>query len=348
MNPPAPSPESVPLPSPDGNHASCATRRTWVLIGLAVLVSLVALLRLCVGETFGFPTGEYADLMLQLRQMRLLCALAVGAALAVSGTSLQALLRNPLAEPYLLGLSSGAAVGVMVQMLVSYHLGQHLGAMHLGALAGALLSMSIVFAAGRRRGSIDPLGLLLVGVVLSTINGAVVMLLNYLAGPGGLRDDVMRWMMGYLNEALEPSTVYISIALIAGGVLVLLSQARAMDVATFSDAEALSLGVNLTRLRALLFMLSGLLAATAVVLAGPVAFVGLICPHLARLLLGPSHRALLIGSALLGMTLITLADTAVVALDVGQGRLPLGIFTATLGGITFLAMLRPQLGRGLE
>ena len=133
------------------------------------------------------------------------------------------------------------------------------------------------------------------------------------------------------------------------GFAVLTRSARAMDVASLSDAEAMSLGVRLNRLRTVLFLAATVLAAGAVVLAGPIAFVGLIAPHLARLALGPRHGPLLIGAALIGAGLVVAADTvsALLALKLGIGRMPIGIFTAMLGGPAFLWMLRPHLGRSL-
>jgi len=323
------------------------TRRITILVGLGFALIGVMALRMCIGEQFGWPSGEFADQIVNIRKLRLVAALIVGAGLAISGVSLQALLRNPLAEPYLLGLSSGAAVGVMVQMLINFKLGRYTGTSHTGALIGALASMSIVYMAGRKRGMIDPLGLLLVGVVLSTINAAIIMLLNYVASPAGLREDLARWMTGYLNETVSWSTIRIIGGLTVAGFFILMGHARAMDAASFSDSEAMSVGVNLTRLRSVLFVSSGVLAAGAVLLAGPIAFVGLVCPHVARLLLGPTHRSLLIGSALIGAILIVSADAASVGLDMGQGRLPLGIFTSTIGGLSFLILLRPYLGRGM-
>jgi iron complex transport system permease protein len=284
--------------------------------------------------------------ILQTRVHRLLLAGVVGVALALSGVALQALLRNPLAEPYILGLSTGAAAGMMGQRLLLYYLGLQFGASHTGALVGAAATMVIVFLAGRRRGVIDPLGLLLTGVVLSTINGALIMMFNYLIGPGGIRDDLTRWMMGFLNEGAAMSSVATVAGLTALGGGVLLAAARAMDVASLSDAEAISLGVRLQRLRAVQFCVASVLAAGAVVLAGPIAFVGLICPHLGRLLVGPRHGPLLISSALLGAALIIAGDTisALLHVQLGIGRMPIGVFTAMLGGPAFLWMLRPHLG----
>lgn len=328
---------------------SAQHRAPTVLIALMVVLMFLSFGRLFIGETVGWPTGEHASLFLEFRLMRTLAALAVGAALATSGVALQALLRNPLAEPYILGLSTGAALGVTVQLSLSYALSQSIGPTHLGALSGALVSMAIVYVAGRRHGIVDPLGLLLVGVVLSTLNGALIMLVRYLTqGEAGLNDQLVRWMMGYLDESVSRGAIAVVAIMTVAGVAVLASCGRAMDVASFSDAEAQSLGVNLRRLRMLLFFVSSLLAAGAVVLAGPIAFVGLIAPHVGRMLLGPAHVTLVLGSAAIGAILIVCADGAIVAMDFGQGRMPMGILTALIGGPTFLYMLRSQLGRGIE
>ncbi len=319
------------------------------VLGLVMLAAVAA--RLLIGSAdLGWPTGVHGDIVIRDRVLRMLIGLVVGVALSVSGVSLQTLLRNPLAEPYILGLSTGAGAGIMVQSYLHYLIRDEVavGTNAGGAVMGAAAIMLIVFLAGRRRGVIDPLGLLLTGVVLSTICGALILMMNYLVGPGGIRDDISRWMMGNLDGDVGVA----SLGLIAGvtvlGFVLLLANSRAMDVATTSDSEAESLGVNLPRLRALLFAVASLLAAGAVVLAGPIAFVGLICPHIARLLLGPRHGPLLIGSALLGAALVITADTTSAALNLwlGIGLMPIGIFTAIVGGPAFLWMLRPQLGRG--
>jgi len=317
---------------------------------LLMLIGLV-ILRLHMGASFGWPVGEYAEIALHLRGLRATEAICVGAALAAGGVALQVLLRNPLAEPYILGLSSGAAVGVMAQMLLSYQLGMAIQAgvlaNHLGALIGSMISLVLVYAIGQRKGVIDPLGLLLVGIILSSINGSIIMLINYLPGPAGLREDLSRWMMGYLHESLAQSTV-ITICVITGiGIAILWRLASDMDAATFPSEEAHSMGVRLKRLRIILFVISGVLASGAVVLAGPVAFVGLVCPHVARLLVGPTHRLVIPASVLCGAILILVADSFSTWIDIltNRGRLPIGIFTAVIGGVSFLWLLRPQLGR---
>ncbi len=338
------------------------TRRGWWVVAVLGLVLLGAAgLRLTVGSSaVGWPGGPDGGVIVGLRVDRLAVAAVVGVALSVAGVALQALLRNPLAEPFILGLSTGAAAGMMVQWWVTAALGWVVlpGLGSVGALVGAAASMGIVFAAGRRRGfgfrgGIDPLALLLTGVVLSTINGALIMLMHHLAGPRRLAEDLARWMMGSLSveggsvtgwwvRGEVPWTLVVASSLTAGGYGLLQARGRAMDVATLGPDEAGALGVRLGRLRVELFVVSSVLAAAGVVLAGPIAFVGLVCPHVARLVVGPGHRALLPASAVLGAALVVLADVAGAGLAVafGVGVVPLGVFTALVGGVAFLWMLR--------
>lgn len=320
------------------------------LIGLLLLAAVAArLLTSTVG--FGLPTGENAAFLLGERLHHLGVATIVGVALALSGVSLQALLRNPLAEPYILGLSTGAGLGLMLQGYIAITFAVALGPSALGAVIGSAVTLLIVFLASRRRGIIDRLGLLLAGVVLSTINGALILLLDYLAGEGILRTRVAEWMMGQL--AVQPMGVADTVAAVvaAVGLFLLYVHGPAMDIATLDDDEAASLGVAVGRLRLVLLTTASVLAAAAVVVAGPIAFVGLIAPHIARTLLGPVHRPMILASAMLGATLLIAADTASAAIAYARpslGMIPVGIFTALIGGPAFLWMLRPQLGRGME
>ncbi|MEM1107437.1 MAG: iron ABC transporter permease [Planctomycetota bacterium] len=339
-------------------------------ICLLVVFVGVVFLRLVVGTSrFGFSLGSDAWIVLAYRGDRLVVAAVVGAALAVAGVALQALLRNPLAEPFILGLSTGAAAGIVGQRLLAAALSLSLGVGFGGAGIGAAFCMLVVYLASRRRGVLDPLGLLLTGVVLSTINGALIMLAVHLQ-PNLLRVELSEWMMGYLNVdhgavaswltgvIKDGSTFWVGFPWLLfsiGGFLLtgfwlLWRQARAMDVATLSPGEAEAMGVNLRRLRLVLFFVSSGLAAGAVVLAGPIAFVGLVGPHVARLLVGPSHRGLLWCSMLIGASLVILSDAAGAALARwwNVGVVPLGVFTAVVGGLTFLWMLRPHLGRGVQ
>lgn len=321
-----------------------ARRAMVTLVGLVVVLVGVSILRMCVGQTFGWPDRH--DILV-IRGNHLMTALVVGTALATSGVGLQALLRNPLAEPFILGLSTGAGVGIVAQSLIVRNFGLDAQPAHVGALVGAILSMAIVFFAAHRGGIIDRVGLLLTGIVLSTINGALIMLINYLNGPGGLQNNIASWMMGNFMEVDKLWHFWAVAGVTVVGLGIFLCLGRAMDAASFSSAESISLGVPLRNLRATLFIVAGTLAAGSVVLAGPIAFVGLISPHMARLLLGPIHRWVLLGSAVIGAALLVLANSASEVVDMyyETGILPVGIFIALLGGPMFLWILRPYLGR---
>jgi len=345
--PPA-SPASPPSPARPGRGRSVT-----VLLVLLVLLCIVSVLRLVTGETFGWPGSNE---VLSLRIDRLLIGLTVGAGLAVAGALLQGLLRNPLASPYILGVSSGAALGVMVGWMGWLAV---IGPVddHLAALGGAAVTLVIVLLLAQKRGRLDPLGLLLVGVIVNAINGAAIMFINYLS-PHGLRGNMALWLLGYFNEDVASEVLYTfggtgltTLHLAAGAtglcIIAAVAMGRGLDVASFADDEAHAMGVNLALLRLVMFALAGVMTAAAVVLAGPIGFVGLICPHIVRLAAGPHHRTLLIGSALAGAGLIVGADVAVKQLDVGQGMMPIGVLTALIGGPVFVILLRPQLGRGV-
>ena len=333
-----------------GRFLSGLDRRTgFVLIGLAVLLVAAVIGRLLVGYDHGWPGLDASGReVLEIRAQRGAMALIVGAALSVAGALLQALLRNPLASPYLLGVSSGAAVGVMVsRMLLYFGVASAWTAIStpVAAALGALGSLVVVYLLAQKRGWVDPLGLILVGVIVNAINGAAVMFINYLA-PRGMRGDIALWMMGFLNSNTDWGTIG-GIAAITIAIIVLVTiKGRALDVATFSDAEAASMGVNLPRLRLVVFALAGLLTAGTVLLAGPIGFVGLICPHAVRLAIGPRHQPLLVGSALAGAALMLGADVLVQVVAPRHGQMPIGAIMALIGGPVFLLMLRPQLGRG--
>jgi iron complex transport system permease protein len=317
--------------------------RQW--IGLAVL----ALCVLCAGVLrvladrppeggFGFawPAEEYA----LFRWMALCTGLIVGAALGVSGTLLQSMLRNPLASPFILGVSSGAGLGVMLALYIAHINGHIPGTLFetVPAVLGAFGVLAVVFALGRRERGLDPVTVILVGVVLSTMCGAGMMLLQSLV-PTGLRGEFLRWLMGRIPEAPSMATLSVCAALTVVGTLIAMRMGRAMDVSVLPDDECHAAGVSLRRLRLWQFIVAGVLAAAAVALAGPIGFVGLIAPHAARIVLGPEHTARLLGAVLIGAMLVVGGDVIRQSIDLGHGRLPIGIFTALLGGPAFIWLL---------
>lgn len=321
------------------------SRQMLGMAGLLLLVLAVCLLRLLIDRsldgqiTLAWPAPQWAT----YRWNAMIIGLIVGAALGISGTLLQALLRNPLAEPFILGLSSGAGLGVMVMLYIAYRFHLHSAGLQtdvrtVPAIIGALVVLGIVYGLGQRRGWLDPVSLVLVGVIMSTICGAAIMFVQHLV-PTGLRGEFTSWLMGYIPEtaaAWEVGTTAIIVVIGLGLSMVL---GRAMDAATLGDDEAHSVGLAIGPLRLLLFIVAGALAAVAVALAGPIGFVGLVGPHAARLILGPRHTLLVPGAAMMGMALIVGADVFRQAIDVGAGRMPIGIFTAIIGGPVFLWLM---------
>lgn len=317
--------------------------------GLAVLCVFLAgaaLLRLAIGpaggDGGGLSLGFASGAILELRLTAVASAALLGAALSLSGLALQGLLRNPLASPFILGVSSGAGFGVTLALALPLALGlpaARFGGEVVGASAGALAAIVLVgWLGGARRGG-DPTTLVLTGVVAGAILSAGSMLVEQLV-PFGMRGDLLSWMAGRLPELPSRAAMLTLASSVAVGATLLAARARALDVACLSDEEAASSGVDLARLRFELFVVGGLLAAIAVAYAGPIGFIGLIGPHAARRLVGSHHRALVPASALAGAALLVGADLVRQAIDLGTGRLPVGVVTAIVGGPAFLWLLR--------
>lgn len=301
---------------------------------LLLACAIVVTLRLMVGtEGWGIASDSAIH---QLRLDRVFIGSIVGASLGLSGALLQSLLRNPLASPDLMGLSAGAGFAVTLR---TWQVGSLLGASSAAfpALIGAMGVLFFVWFLSQRRGIIDPITMILVGVIVSVILGAATMLVVSMMPDRGF--SVSRWMMGTLREQVDATTLMVC----AGLVLVVLVwsgiAARSFDVMALGEDEARSIGVSVSRVRAGQFIGAGLLTAISIVLAGPIGFVGLVCPHLVRLLVGPGHRTLIIGSALAGIALVVGADTLVRAIPTDAGRIPIGVITSLIGGPVFLLML---------
>jgi iron complex transport system permease protein len=266
----------------------------------------------------------------QLRLPRSLSAFAVGGVLALAGAMMQVLLRNPLGDPYVLGVSGGAASAVLGGML----LGLQSAWLTPLAFAGALLSMLLVFAVGHRASHGDTNRLLLTGVVMAAGWGALISLILSLGPPMRL-PGMLFWLMGDLSDALSPWPTLFILAL---GLVFGMHLAPRLNLAVYGLQQAAVLGVNPVRLRVQLYFLASLLTAAAVSVAGAIGFVGLVTPHLVRLLGGSDHRLLLPVSVLLGGSLLTLADTAARTL-ISPMQLPVGVLTALLGVPVFLWLL---------
>ncbi|HEB67738.1 MAG TPA: iron ABC transporter permease [Gammaproteobacteria bacterium] len=301
-------------------------------LGLALMLGSVPVTAGDVLAVFaGRADGMAGRLVLELRLPRALSAFATGALLAVAGSLMQVLVRNPLADPYVLGISGGAAVAALLALLAG------LGGLWLtgSAFGGALLAMLLVFGLAHRNGDWSPTRLLLTGVVLASGWGALVSFL-LVVSPDSRLHGMLFWLMGDLAYAGDPGP---ALAILGLGLLACWPLARDLNVLQRGDLQAGALGVDTRKLQRRLYLLASLLTASAVVQAGSIGFVGLVIPHLVRLLGLTDHRLLLPGAALAGGGLLVLADTLARTLLAPQ-QLPVGIITALIGIPLFLHLLQ--------
>lgn len=271
-----------------------------------------------------------ALILWDLRLPRTLTAFAVGGSLALAGALIQVLLRNPLGDPYVLGVSGGASAAVLAALLAGLPVAWQPGL----AFVGAAVSMALVFALGGRDGALGVERLLLTGVVVATGWAALISFALSVAPPAQL-PGMLFFLMGDLADAPTPWPA--AIALVAGLALAL-AFARDLNLLTLGELRAATLGVEAGRLRLGLYLLSSLLTAVAVSTAGGIGFVGLVAPHMVRLAGGSDHRWVLPGAVLLGGALLTIADTAA-RVAVAPRQLPVGVLTALVGVPLFLYLL---------
>lgn len=342
--------------------------RWWGAALLGVALAAASAARLWLGRDpssgaveWAWPSGE----IVALRVGALASAAVAGASLGLSGLLLQVLLRNPLASPFVLGLSSGAGLGATVAAwalgsiaagapgspgiaaAIAAWVPAHGAFTVVPATAGALATLGIVLLLGTRRGLIDPVAMVLSGVVIAAICGALTLVLQQSMPPAS-RADAATWFLGRIPEIPDRSVLIVAVVALGACMGWAFRAGRQLDLASTSDDEARSLGVRLGALRLRMYLASGALAATSVALCGPVAFVGFIAPHLARLLLGARHGPLVGASVCAGALTLVVADAARQALDIGAGRLPIGVLTALVGGPAFLLVLRSMRGQGVS
>ncbi|MBI3094294.1 MAG: iron ABC transporter permease [Rhodocyclales bacterium] len=319
-------------------------RALLLLAALAALAlaSLVAALlagsyAVAPGAVWGALTGAGQDtagaVVSGLRLPRALAAFACGGLLALAGALMQVLLRNPLADPYVLGISGGAAVGALLAMLA----GLALAWINLLAFAGAFAAMLLVFGLARGDGSWTQTRLLLTGVIVAAGCSAVVALILSVAPEHQLR-SMLFWLMGDLSHAGTPWPALLVLAL---GLAAALPLSRDLNLLARGDLIARTLGVQVRGLRGAVYVLASLLTAVAVTTAGSVGFVGLVVPHLVRLAVGNDQRVLLPAATLAGGSLLVIADTLARTVVAPQ-QLPVGVLTALLGVPVFLYLLSRQ------
>jgi len=293
------------------------------------------------GALAGRVEGAAADIVLRVRLPRALLAALVGASLATAGALFQALLRNPLADPYVLGVSGGAALGGIAVLAAGGGLGLGYAAVPPASFAGALATLLLLFAVAGGRGRLSPTTLLLTGVVFNAFASAAIV---FLASSAGLTEgaSLFLWLIGNLSEGRVEVAGAVG-AFLALGLGCALPFARALNLLALGEEPAAQLGVPVETVKRLLLVATSLMVGAAVAVSGLIGFVGLIIPHLLRLAFGPDHRVLLPAAALGGAAFLVVCDT--VARTVLGGReLPVGAITALAGGPLFLALLRRRPG----
>jgi iron complex transport system permease protein len=293
---------------------------------------------MAIGNLAGVGTydvsSSHQTIVSDVRLPRILLAATVGFALAAAGTVMQGFFRNPLADPSIIGVSSGAAVGAVAA--IAFPALVPIGDVHLPAFVGALVTAFLVYAIATEGGRTPVATLLLAGVAIQAFLGAIISFMLVHSGEN-LREAVI-WMMGHLHRSGWGDVAFaLPVALV--GVLVLGAYTREMNVLLLGEEDAQHLGVNVQRTKLLLLALASIVTAAGVAVAGITGFVGLVVPHMMRLIVGPDHRILLPTSALAGASFLVVADTVARVGVFGLPIVPVGIVTATVGAPFFLYLL---------
>jgi iron complex transport system permease protein len=326
-------------------------RKTLVACGLLLLALLAAILvmslfgserlpiraSICaivsLGQSCGLTPDQYA-ILLEIRLPRIFLAAAVGASLAAAGASYQALLRNPLAEPYLLGVSNGAAVGTMIALVF---FGAQEWSRPLMAFSGALLATFLVYRLAHGRAGATPERLILAGVILTTFLSSAIVFVTTLMDATRIRSFTF-WLLGDLSGTTT-NLLTLAIIVAIAGTAVLAANARSLNLLMLGERDAFDLGVEVGRVRLIVFFVASLLVGSSVASSGSVGYVGLVVPHLVRLSLGSDNRITVPTAALSGALFVVVADT-IARTIIAPRELPVGAITALIGAPLFVYLLK--------
>ncbi|GMU78457.1 MAG: ABC transporter permease [Acidimicrobiia bacterium] len=330
--------------------------RAWVLftiLGVGLAVAAVVATAIGAFDTtpsevvrvithrIGLPVGARPEPLVDsvvwdIRIPRVLLAIVVGGALGCAGAAMQGSFANPLAEPGIIGVSSGAALGAVAAIVGGFVL-LDTWSVAAAAFVGGLITVAVVYFASRSDGRTEVVTLILTGVALNALAGAVIGLITYLSNDAELR-SITFWTLGSVAQATWPK-VLVVLPIAIAGVVVASTQARRLDLLALGERSARHLGVDVERLRVLMLFVIALLTAAAVAVSGIILFVGLVMPHIVRMIAGPGHRVLLPASALAGALALVVADT-ISRTAIEPSEIPLGVLTALVGAPFFLWMLR--------
>lgn len=352
--------QAAPTPAAAGHEAPVMDVRLrrvpWLLAALVLGLVLAALVSVGTGQYSISPAEVVAGLrraltgaaapdratqmadaaLVTVRLPRVLMALLVGAALACGGALMQGVFGNPLAEPGIVGVSSGAAAAACIVIVFGLtFLGEW--TMVAGAFVGGLVATAVVYTTARQDGRTEVVTLVLTGIAVNAVGGAVIALMTFL-GDSSAREEIVFWQLGSLNGS-RWDHVWIVTPVVLVCLAASLLSARSLDLLALGEKPARHLGVDVERLRLSVVVLVALLTSAAVAFAGIISFVGLVVPHLIRMMVGPGHRVLLPASMLGGALLLAVADT-VARTAVPYADLPIGLLTALVGGPFFFYLIR--------
>ncbi|WDP91011.1 MAG: iron ABC transporter permease [Desulfobacter sp.] len=317
---------------------------TLVTVLLLILLALAAGISLSVGAA-GIRVAEIPGILMAgpgsaeygiltgIRLPRTLLGLAMGGALALAGTLLQGMFKNPLVEPYTLGISGGASLGICVNILLKLYTHMGIIAYPLSGFAGASLVIILVYGLNRRTRYIKSNRMLLTGVMISYVASSLVMLLMALAESDDLQNIVL-WIMGSLDEP-DMDLILLALGGSIGGLFLSYFFCRDLNGLLLGEEEAASLGVNTSRTKKGVFFIASFLTGLSVSVAGVIMFVGLIVPHFMRMVTGPDHRILLVASYLGGAVFLMLCDVLARTV-IAPLELPVGVITGIIGGVVFI------------
>jgi iron complex transport system permease protein len=284
-------------------------------------------------------TPQQSSILFDIRLPRVFLGVAVGAALAVSGASYQSLLRNPLAEPYLLGVSNGAAIGTMFALVFFLNFTLSRPLLAFGGAMASTFAVYWIARGGRRGAGMSVERLALAGVIVTTFLSSGIVLVTSLLDATKLRTFTF-WLLGDLSAASRDSLI-VTLPTVIAGTIILATLARALNLLQIGERDAFDFGVEVQRTRLLVFIVAGALVGTSVAASGSVGYVGLVVPHLVRLSLGSDNRLVIPASAFAGAIFVTLADTAA-RTAIAPRELPVGAITALIGAPLFIYLLKKQ------
>ena len=331
--------------------------RKWLITILLLVILLIVTIIFCsfqgsadiklkdLLEIFSNSPGQTwwntkAVILFKVRLPRIILACMVGGALAVSGVVLQALLRNPLADPYILGVSSGSALGAIIAILLGLNITiGSLPSIPLFGFAGGLLTILFVYQISKIHSKISVQTMLLVGVVTGAILAAIIMFITSIAGPHKVQ-GIIFWLMGSLTSQGYPMVAIVSFYVIVG-ILILFYHARSLNLLVLGEESATQLGLDVERTKKIAFIGASLITGAAVSVSGLIGFVGILIPHVMRMIIGSDHRLLLPAAGLCGSIYLIIADTLARTL-MAPAEIPVGVITAICGGPFFIYLLKTK------